>query len=72
LDVVYERDLHISFRTTTRNPPDCLAVVGRVMATYESDSSGGEEDYTETNVLLGYAAKEPTEDTISHLGGRPV
>lgn len=28
--------------------------------------------YTETNVNLGYASKEPTGDTISHLGGFPV
>jgi pre-rRNA-processing protein TSR4 len=43
------------------------------MATYESDSSGAEdEDYTETNVLLGYASREPTDDTTSHLGGQPV
>ncbi|KAE9369464.1 hypothetical protein N431DRAFT_380466 [Stipitochalara longipes BDJ] len=43
------------------------------MATYDSDSSGGEDDeYTETNVLLGYASKEPSDDTISHLGGRPT
>jgi hypothetical protein len=43
------------------------------MAPYDSDSSGGEEeDFTETNVLLGYASKEPGDDTISYLGGRPV
>jgi pre-rRNA-processing protein TSR4 len=43
------------------------------MAPYDSDSSGDEDkDYTETNVLLGYAAKETSDDTISHLGGRPV
>jgi pre-rRNA-processing protein TSR4 len=43
------------------------------MAPYDSDSSGGEDnDYTETNVLLGYASKEASDDTISHLGGRPV
>lgn len=43
------------------------------MATYDSDSSGGEDDdYTETNVLLGYASREPTADTISQLGGHPV
>lgn len=43
------------------------------MAPYDSDSSEGEDgDYTETNVLLGYASKEPGEDTISYLGGRPV
>ena len=41
---------------------------------YDSDSSGlaDQGEYTETNVLLGYASKEPTEDTISHLGGHPV
>jgi pre-rRNA-processing protein TSR4 len=43
------------------------------MAAYDSDSSGGEDnDYTETNVLLGYASKEPQDDTITHLGGQPV
>lgn len=43
------------------------------MTTYDSDSSGAEEnDYTETNVLLGYASKEPSDDIISQLGGRPV
>ncbi|KAF4636142.1 hypothetical protein G7Y89_g1944 [Cudoniella acicularis] len=43
------------------------------MAPYDSDSSGGEDvDYTETNVLLGYAAKEPSDDIISQLGGRPT
>lgn len=43
------------------------------MAPYDSDSSGGEDDdYTETNVLLGYASEEASDDTISYLGGRPV
>ncbi|KAH8661390.1 programmed cell death protein 2 [Tricladium varicosporioides] len=43
------------------------------MAPYDSDSDEGEDnDYTETNVLLGYAAKEPTDDTISQLGGKPT
>ncbi|KAF2155186.1 hypothetical protein K461DRAFT_238650 [Myriangium duriaei CBS 260.36] len=42
------------------------------MAPYDSDSSDGEEDYTETNVLLGYASKDATDDTISHLGGQPA
>ncbi|KAI9878244.1 MAG: hypothetical protein M1830_001467 [Pleopsidium flavum] len=43
------------------------------MATYDSDSSDGEDaDYTETGVLLGYASKEPTEDDISQLGGYPT
>ncbi|KAI0425579.1 programmed cell death protein 2 [Xylaria sp. FL1042] len=42
------------------------------MANYDSDSSAGEEeDYTETNVLLGYASKDPGDDAISRLGGRP-
>jgi pre-rRNA-processing protein TSR4 len=40
------------------------------MADYDSDSSDGE--FTETNVLLGYASKDAEEDTISKLGGRPV
>lgn len=46
------------------------------MDPYDSDSSGLEEDergdYTETNVLLGFAAEEPVDDSISHLGGWPV
>ena len=43
------------------------------MAPYDSDSSGMEDnDYTETNVLLGYASKEASDDTISHIGGGPV
>ena len=41
------------------------------MASYDSDSSDGGE-FTETNVLLGYASKEADEDTISRLGGHPV
>ena len=43
------------------------------MADYDSDSSDG-GDYTETNVLLGYASKEADadEDTISKIGGYPV
>lgn len=42
------------------------------MPPYDSDSSDDGEDYTETNVLLGYAAKEPSGDSVSHLGGTPV
>ena len=42
------------------------------MAPYDSDSSDGGEDYTETNVLLGYATKDATGDAISHVGGAPV
>ncbi|KAJ5888471.1 hypothetical protein N7495_008512 [Penicillium taxi] len=38
---------------------------------YDSDSSI-DEDFTETGVLLGYAAEEVVEDTISHLGGWPT
>lgn len=41
------------------------------MADYDSDSSGAGND-VETNVLLGYASKEPTEDDFSQLGGHPV
>ncbi|KAI1430883.1 hypothetical protein GGR50DRAFT_145306 [Xylaria sp. CBS 124048] len=43
------------------------------MAPYDSDSSGGEEDdFTETNVLLGYASQDPGDDSITRLGGRPA
>ncbi|KAK7519872.1 programmed cell death protein 2 [Phyllosticta citriasiana] len=42
------------------------------MASYDSDSSGDEEEYTETNVLLGYASKDPTDDDFSQLGGYPT
>ena len=48
----------------------------RIMDPYDSDSSGIEDeelgDYTDTGVLLGYAAEEVIEDSISHLGGWPV
>lgn len=43
------------------------------MAQDEGDSSDADSSiYTATNVLLGYASKEPTDDTFSQLGGRPV
>lgn len=42
------------------------------MPPYDSDSSDEGEDYTETNVLLGYASEEPSSDIISHIGGNPV
>ena len=43
------------------------------MDSYDSDSSGADEnDYNETNVLLGYASKTATGDNISQLGGHPV
>ncbi|KAL9096479.1 MAG: hypothetical protein Q9165_001476 [Trypethelium subeluteriae] len=39
----------------------------------DSDSSGVDDgDFTETNVLLGYASKTPTDDKISQLGGYPT
>ncbi|KAI1493793.1 programmed cell death protein 2 [Biscogniauxia mediterranea] len=42
------------------------------MPPYDSDSSEGEEDgFTETNVLLGYASKDPADDSITRLGGQP-
>ncbi|KAH8888469.1 hypothetical protein GQ53DRAFT_239200 [Thozetella sp. PMI_491] len=42
------------------------------MASYDSDSSGGEDqDFTETDVLLGYASKDSEGEIISRLGGRP-
>ena len=50
---------HRQHRKTTKMPP------------YDSESSDG-EDYTETNVLLGYATKQATGDAVSHIGGEPV
>ncbi|KAM7188090.1 Programmed cell death protein 2, C-terminal putative domain containing protein [Rhypophila sp. PSN 637] len=42
------------------------------MVNYDSDSSGGEDnDYTETNVLLGYVSSDANGEEISRLGGRP-
>ncbi len=39
----------------------------------DSDSSDEESgSFTTTNVLLGYASKEPTDDVFSQLGGYPV
>ncbi|KAK5721525.1 hypothetical protein LTR15_006114 [Elasticomyces elasticus] len=40
------------------------------MADYDSDSSGADD--IATNVLLGYASKEPTVDNFSQLGGHPT
>jgi pre-rRNA-processing protein TSR4 len=43
------------------------------MDTYDSESSVEDRnEYTDTNVNLGYASKEPTGDTVSHFGGLPV
>jgi hypothetical protein len=40
----------------------------------DNDTSDDEtqEEFTTTNVLLGYASKEPTDDSFSQLGGYPV
>lgn len=46
--------------------------VNAKMADYDSDSSANEETDIQTNVLLGYASREPTGDDFSQLGGRPV
>ena len=40
------------------------------MADYDSDSS--DTDDIVTDVLLGYASREPTLDNFSQLGGHPV
>ncbi len=42
----------------------------KTMAPYDSDSS--EDEFTETNVLLGYASKDSGDDSITRLGGQPV
>ena len=43
------------------------------MALNDSDSSDYESgSFTTTNVMLGYASKEPTDDTFSRLGGYAV
>ncbi|KAK4693713.1 pre-rRNA-processing protein TSR4, partial [Lecanoromycetidae sp. Uapishka_2] len=43
------------------------------MAPDECDSSDeNTRSFTTTNVLLGYASKEPTDDGFSHLGGYPT
>lgn len=47
-----------------------LIPIYKTMADYDSDSS--EQEFTETNVLLGYASKDADDDTISRLGGQPV
>lgn len=59
------------FYATTNGPS--FPIHTFTMATYDSDSSDGEDgDYTKTTTLLGYAAKDPTDDPISQLGGYPV
>ncbi|PSR88706.1 programmed cell death protein 2 [Coniella lustricola] len=42
------------------------------MAPYDSDDSlDDDQNYTETDVLLGYASKQSNGESISRLGGRP-
>lgn len=44
-----------------------------IMPPNASDTSDDESSiYKTTNVLLGYASKEATDDTFSQLGGHPV
>jgi hypothetical protein len=67
-------------RTTLKSFPSTLKLLllhiphqVHIMAEYDSDSSLEDaSEYTETGVLLGYATKESTDDTISRLGGHPV
>lgn len=56
------------------NTPHSFATpVANKMASYDSDSSLEDDgEYTATNVLLGYATEESTEEGISQLGGYPV
>lgn len=43
------------------------------MAPYDDSSDEGEDlEFTETNVLLGYADADSNGEKISRLGGRPV
>ena len=43
------------------------------MASISSGSSDdGDATFSTTDVLLGYASKEPTDDPVSQLGGYPV
>ena len=44
------------------------------MAKYDDSESSddGINNYTTTNVLLGYASRKHTDDIISQLGGEPV
>jgi len=43
------------------------------MASNINGSSDEElDDYTATDVLLGYTSKDPTDDPFNQLGGQPV
>jgi hypothetical protein len=57
--------------STSLNIPKLENLVAK-MPPYDSESSDEGEDYTETNVLLGYATEDATGDAVSHLGGAPV
>lgn len=67
-------ELQEKFPTPPLGPVETTTSVKQhKMAPYDSDDSLDEDqDYTETNVLLGYASKDADDDTISRLGGRPV
>lgn len=54
------------------SPANIQTIYEPKMPPYDSDSSDEGEEFTETNVLLGYATKDITGDSISHLGGTPV
>ncbi|KAL5611997.1 hypothetical protein BROUX41_000440 [Berkeleyomyces rouxiae] len=41
------------------------------MKDYDSDSEIDDQEFTETNVLLGYAQEDVGDDAITHLGGTP-
>jgi pre-rRNA-processing protein TSR4 len=43
-----------------------------IMPSYDSDSSDDGQDYSITNVTLGYASTESTGDEISQIGGHPT
>jgi hypothetical protein len=63
----------LCFSGPCKRRPSKFLRVRYEMAPYDSDSSDGEEnDYTVTNVLLGYTSNEAKDDNISHLGGSPV
>ena len=42
------------------------------MSLEDSDSSEDAHAYTTTDVVLGFASQDPTEDSFSQLGGVPV
>ena len=62
---------HIAYLFEGHHRFDSLTPNQFKMDPYDSDSSI-DEDFTDTGVLLGYAAEDVIEDVISHLGGWPV